>query len=114
MDACEYGIAGVLLQERDGTRPPVAYVSRSLHHAELNYTISEKEALAAVYALTTFRPLIWGQKVTVVTDHHALCWLKKIKDPNGRLARWALKLEEFQYQIKFKNGKLHIDADFSE
>ena len=112
VDACEYGVGGVLLQQRDGEWRPVAFTSRSLHNAELNYTISEKEALAAVHALTTFRPLIWGQRVTVVTDHHALCWLRKIKDPNGRLARWALKLEEFDYQIKYKSGKLHADADF--
>ena len=58
VDSCDYGIGGMLLQEREGAWHLVAFVSRSLHHAEINYTISVKEALAAAYALTTFRPLI--------------------------------------------------------
>lgn len=77
-----------------------------------NYSISELEALAVIWSLQYLRHLVYGKPITIITDHHALCWLKSIKDLTGRLARWAIKLAEFDYEIFYKNGKAHTDADY--
>lgn len=112
VDGSLLGVGAVLLQEDEERRKhPIAYASRTLSKAEKNYTITEIEGLAAVWALRYLRSLIYGKPVKVVTDHHALCWLKTLKDPIGRLARWAITLSEFDYTIEHKSGVAHKDAD---
>lgn len=110
-DACSTGIGAILLQEKGDEKHPIAFISRSLTKAEKNYTISELEALAVVWSFGYLRHLIFGRHVRVVTDHHALCWLKTCRDPTGKLARWAIKLSEYNYTVVHKSGIAHKDAD---
>lgn len=111
-DASHAGIGAILLQkDAKNDLHPIAYLSRSLSKAEKNYTISEIEALAVIWSLKYLRHLIYGRHVTIVSDHHALCYLKRIKEATGKLARWAIQLSEYQYTIVHKSGKLHRDVD---
>lgn len=106
------GISAILMQvEPDGIERPVAYASRTLSKAESNYSASHAECLALCYAVRVFRPYIYGKPFTVKTDSHSLCFLKSVKDPTGRLMKFALKLQPYEYTIAYKAGKLHAHAD---
>lgn len=87
------------------------YASRTLTKTEQNYSTTEKELLAIVWATKYFRPYLFGRKFTIVTDHKPLTWLFSLKEPNSKLIRWRLKLEEFDYDILYKPGKQNTNAD---
>jgi transposase InsO family protein len=111
-DASDVGLGTVLSQtDNDGKEYVVAYGSKALSKEEKNYTVSEKECLAVLFAIKQYRPFIHGQKFTVVTDHGSLRWLFNVRDPNGRLQRWALKLQGLNMQIVHRAGKYHGNAD---
>ncbi|UYV68405.1 hypothetical protein LAZ67_5004222 [Cordylochernes scorpioides] len=111
-DASTQGIAGVLKQVHpDGNIYPVQYYSRALRSYERNYTISELECLAIVECVDKFRVYLQGTRFVIYSDHHALQWLKTIKDPTGRLFRWSLRLSAYDYEVKYLKGSRQYEAD---
>ncbi|UYV68724.1 hypothetical protein LAZ67_6000554 [Cordylochernes scorpioides] len=111
-DASTLGIAGVLKQVHSaGKAYPVQYFSRALRVHERNYTISELECLAIVESVEKFRVYLMGRKFTIFSDHHALQWLKTIKNPSGRLFRWSLRLSCYEYEVRYIKGALQHEAD---
>lgn len=94
-DASDYAIGSVLQQETEkGILKPIAYASRTLNKAELNYSTIEKELLAIVWSVKHFRPYLYGRKFTILSDHNPLQWLFNVNDPGSSLLRWRLKLAE--------------------
>ncbi|RVW12736.1 Retrovirus-related Pol polyprotein from transposon 17.6 [Vitis vinifera] len=76
-----------------------------------NYTTTEKELLAVVFALDKFRAYLVGSSIVVFTDHSALKYLLTKQDAKARLIRWILLLQEFNLQIRDKKGVENVVAD---
>lgn len=110
-DASNIGIGALLSQEHDGVDMPIAYFSRKLSTPEINYTVTEKEALGIVAAVKHFSRYVFGYKFLILTDHAPLRYIFQYKATVPRITRWALLLAEFDYEIVFKPGKEHIIPD---
>nr|XP_050035818.1 uncharacterized protein LOC126532190 [Dermacentor andersoni] len=110
-DASDLGIGAVLLQEHEDVLRPVAFASRSLTPAERNYSVTERECLAIVFALRKFDHYVDGVPFVVETDHMALTWLKRLREPSGRLARWALTLQRYNFVVRYRKGSTNVVAD---
>lgn len=110
-DASAYAIGACLLQGEGQEERPVEYASRLLTKAESNYSTTEREALAVVYAVKKFRGYVDGCPIRIATDHQPLRWLMSLKAPSGRLARWALELQEYDLLIEYTPGRCNFLAD---
>ena len=110
-DASDTGIGAVLLQEIDGQEGVLEFASRALSQAERNYSVTERECLAVVWAVEKFRAYIEGYHFRVVTDHSSLRWIRTMPSPTGRLARWALKLQGYDFVVEHRKGALNYVPD---
>ena len=93
------------------TDQPIAYALRLLSKAEKNYTTTEKEALAMVYAVNKFRHYLLCNRFIFYVDHLALRYLVNKPQVSGRLAQWLLLFLEFDFKVIHKSGKTHGVAD---
>ena len=102
---------GAVLRQREGGKPYVVYyASKTLNEAQRNYTTTEKELLAVVYALDKFRAYFVGSNIVIFTDHSALKYLLTKQNAKARLIRWVLLLQEFNLQIKDKKWVENVVA----
>ena len=110
-DASDDALGMVLGQKQNGREVVIAYGGRKLNPAERNYSVTEREALAVVAGIKHFQHYLYGRKFTVFTDHNAVRWLMNIREPTGRLARWALVLQQYDFEIVHRAGKNNGNAD---
>lgn len=111
-DASDKAIAGELMQEVEGTRVPICFISKTLKGSEIRYTISEKEMAAIVFAVTKLKYYLIGNEFIIETDHSALVHLTKTRFANSRIYRWTLLLQEYNFTIRHIAGKDNIGADY--
>uniref|UniRef100_V5GHR5 RNA-directed DNA polymerase n=1 Tax=Anoplophora glabripennis TaxID=217634 RepID=V5GHR5_ANOGL len=112
-DSSSFGLGACLYQlnKESGDPQVIAYYSRTLKGPELNYTVTELEALAIVASLKHWRIFVLGRDLTVVTDHKALSFLRTCKLLNSRLSRWVLYLQEYSFNIEYCRGSENVVAD---
>ena len=94
-DASNDAIGCVLSQEVDTVEHPIVYLNRLLTASERRWTMTEKECIAVLWSVEKLIPYVKGYAFTVFTDHASLTYLKNLKDPKGRLSRWAMKLSAY-------------------
>lgn len=104
-------MGAVLSQPHPDGGKVIAFISRSLTKNEQHFTVTERECLALLWTIERLRPYIKVIKFTVITDHHSLLWLSNIKDPRGRLARWAVALQQYEFRIVHRKGREHHVPD---
>ena len=110
-DASDLAVGVVLGQKAEGKLYVVYYASKTLNEAQRNYTTTEKELLAVVYALDKFHAYLIGSDIIIFTDHSALKYLLTKQNAKARLIRWVLLLQEFNLQIRDKKGVENVVGD---
>ncbi|KAI3373156.1 hypothetical protein L3Q82_006487 [Scortum barcoo] len=110
-DASNVGLGAVLSQEGEQGEQVIAYFSRSLSRPERNYCVTRRELLAVILSLRHFRPYLYGQRFLLRTDHASLTWLLNFKEPEGQLARWLETLQDYNFEVRHRAGRLHVNAD---
>ncbi|WVZ58701.1 hypothetical protein U9M48_008943 [Paspalum notatum var. saurae] len=103
-NASDYAVGAVLGQSKDRKHHAISYVSKTMTGPQLNYSTTENELLAVIFAIDKFRSYLIGAKVIIYTDHAALKYLLTKKDAKPRLIRWVLLLQEFDIEIRDKKG----------
>lgn len=103
-DASDHSVEAVLGQRKNKVFHSIYYPRKTLNKAQINYTTTEKELLAIVFAFDKFKAYLVDTKVTVYTDHVAIKHLISKRDAKPRLIRWVLLLQEFDLEIKDRNG----------
>ena len=113
-DACDYGVGAWIGQRYEGQLHPVAFYSRQLRKNELGLKrdAMELECLSILEALKKFRPLIWGQRIIILSDNSALTWLfSKSNYKSARLTRWSLAIQGFNASMLHYPGTLNRVSD---
>ena len=109
-DASDYQLGAAILQTQppSGARRPIAYWSKKLDKAQLNYSTMEKELLAVILCLKEYRNMLYGGQINIYTDHKNLTFRTLSQ---ARVLRWRLAIEDFDITWRYIPGKDNVLAD---
>jgi hypothetical protein len=107
IDASGISLGAILAQPGEGNMDhPIYFSSRNLSQAERNYTTTEREGLAMVYALQKFRHYLLGGHFKFFIDHSTMKYLVNKHVLEGRICRWLLLFQEFSFEVIVKPRKI--------
>ena len=104
-------IGGVLMQKQNGVERVICYSARKLTKAEANYSSNKGELLAALHFMKLWKFFLWPNKFTLRTDHRALKWIHSMEQPPSLLIRWMETLASYNFDVQFRSGTAHGNAD---
>ena len=110
-DASTAGLGAILAQVREGKERIICCTSRALNKAEKSYPATKLECLAIVWAVAKFRPYLMAMPFEVFMDHYALQWLKTMRTGSALLHRWSAALEEYDFTVRHRPGKIQTHVD---
>ena len=113
VDASNFAIGSVLSQkELKGHDCPTYFSNKQLSGTEKNYCVTEREGLVILHSIYKYRHYLLGYKFTFHVDHDALNYMVNKPQLSGRIARWILLLQDFDFAVSVRLGKKHANADF--
>ncbi|KAJ8015006.1 hypothetical protein DPEC_G00021660 [Dallia pectoralis] len=110
-DASNEGLGAVLAQVTAKGERVIAYYSRTFSRPEKNYCVTRRELLAVVESVNQFKYYLCGLKFLIRTDHASLKCFLSFREPEGQVARWIERLQEYNFTILHRKGEAHTNAD---
>ena len=111
-DASEKSVGCCLIQwHPSGTEKPIAFASAKLSPTQMRWSTIEREAYAVIFALRKFRNFVFATKIVIFSDHNPLLYLRECAPKSAKLTRWALGLQEFDIEWKYRPGSKNQAAD---
>ncbi|KAF9758266.1 Retrovirus-related Pol polyprotein from transposon, partial [Nosema granulosis] len=105
-DASEIGMGAILSQiDERGQERMISAFSKNFDKHQRNYSVTDKELLAVVKSIEHYRHYLLGKEFLLKTDHKALTYLWKSKNPTSRLLKWAMKLQEYKFRVVYIKGE---------
>lgn len=111
-DASAIGIGAALFQKEHGVVFPIAYYSRRTTDYESKYHSYDLETLAIVDAVEHFRTYLYGVHFTIFTDCNSVRATSVKKDLHPRVARWWIKLQDYDFSIAYRPGHKMAHVDY--
>ena len=109
IDSLSLEVGAILTQPADdATDHPNTYASRKLNRVERNYSTTEWEGLGMVFSLQNFWHYLLANPFTFYTDHQALKYLVNKPLHHGRICRWILLFQEFEFEVVVRLGKSNV------
>jgi transposase InsO family protein len=110
-DASDVGAGAILTQQIAGQTKIIEFFSKTFSEREAHMAAFEKEALAVVLAVEHWHAYLDGKKFTLLTDCQALSWLLQDKTRTGKTARWAIRLQQYDFDVRHRSGKSNVIPD---
>ena len=111
-DASKAGIGAVLMQTHSNGDLPIAYISKKFTTTQMNWPATEQECYAIIYAIEKWHKYLDGRPFLIETDHKPLLPFNTKQQLNSKCERWRLRLQQYQFTIRYIKGKHNTMADY--